>query len=428
MLMVKRKQRDRKKNKVKDRIKQMNKKKNKLENKRKQNNRNKNKVKDRSKYKKKTIADKALPKLKINISWYVVGLFILILLAVGYLKTLNKFKGFFSSHPLFIFIPIGLISIYIIMKSASFAIESITSYAGNTGISEYVIGSLVVAIATSLPELSTGLFASLKGTGDLTLGNVIGANVVNLTLVLGLMAWISGKIKIKEGVISRTLPAVVMMIILPIILGLDGSFSRLDGCILLIAFVLYFLSLIKHQGEMGTLKKSVRFRHIWKDIIVFGGTIAALLLSTSLLVQALDVISNELSIPRIIVGCVILAIATTVPELTVGIKSILKGSTKVSIGNIFGSLIINFSLVLGVAAVINPIHIINKPLSIFSGVFTQESFSFLSFLVGSLILLITIFIVSRFIRSMEINKKHGQILVGIAVLFFIVQILFAVLG
>ncbi len=426
--MVKRKQRDRKKNKVKDRIKQMNKKKNKLENKRKQNNRNKNKVKDRSKYKKKTIADKALPKLKINISWYVVGLFILILLAVGYLKTLNKFKGFFSSHPLFIFIPIGLISIYIIMKSASFAIESITSYAGNTGISEYVIGSLVVAIATSLPELSTGLFASLKGTGDLTLGNVIGANVVNLTLVLGLMAWISGKIKIKEGVISRTLPAVVMMIILPIILGLDGSFSRLDGCILLIAFVLYFLSLIKHQGEMGTLKKSVRFRHIWKDIIVFGGTIAALLLSTSLLVQALDVISNELSIPRIIVGCVILAIATTVPELTVGIKSILKGSTKVSIGNIFGSLIINFSLVLGVAAVINPIHIINKPLSIFSGVFTQESFSFLSFLVGSLILLITIFIVSRFIRSMEINKKHGQILVGIAVLFFIVQILFAVLG
>jgi len=299
------------------------------------------------------------------------------------------------------------------MKSAGFAIEAISHYSKQTGINDFVIGFIVVAIATSLPELSTAYFASSIGKGGYVLGDVISANIINITLVLGIIAWLSGGIKIKRGIIGKTFFEEIAILLLPLILGIDGVFSSIDGIILILGFILYLIILIKQQGSLGRLKKNVEIKYIWKDIFIFGGTIAAILLSTKILVQSLNVVSDLLKVPNVIVGVLFLGIATTIPELTVGIKSVLKGMQNISIGNVFGSLIVNFSLVLGIAALINPINM--------SGI------SYMSFIIGCVVFLISIFLVSKFIKELILTKTEGKVLVGVTIVFFIIQIVLAVL-
>jgi len=346
---------------------------------------------------------------KHELSWYIVGFFIALLLLFSYLDK----KEMFKIHPLVVFFFVFLISIYIIMKSAGFAIEAISHYSKQTGINDFVIGFIVVAIATSLPELSTAYFASSIGKGGYVLGDVISANIINITLVLGIIAWLSGGIKIKRGIIGKTFFEEIAILLLPLILGIDGVFSSIDGIILILGFILYLIILIKQQGSLGRLKKNVEIKYIWKDIFIFGGTIAAILLSTKILVQSLNVVSDLLKVPNVIVGVLFLGIATTIPELTVGIKSVLKGMQNISIGNVFGSLIVNFSLVLGIAALINPINM--------SGI------SYMSFIIGCVVFLISIFLVSKFIKELILTKTEGKVLVGVTIVFFIIQIVLAVL-
>ncbi len=377
------------------------------------------------KKKKRLVKGKTIqPYAKHEYSWYVVGFFVALLLLFSYFDK----KEFFKINPLLVFIPVILISIYIIMKSASFAIGAISHYAKQTGISNYVIGFVVVAIATSIPELSTAYFASSIGKGGYVLGDVIGANITDLTLVLGVMVLVAGKIKLKKGIVGRIFFKEIAIVLLPIILGIDGNFSNIDGIILILGFVLYLAILIRQQGKLGKLKKDVKLKYIWKDIIVFGGTIAAILLSTSILIQSLNVLSNILNIPSIVIGSIILAIATTIPELTVEVESALKGVTSIGLGDLFGSVIVNSCLVLGVAALINPINIIDKPILIFTkGFDVAGSFNYLSFIIGAIIFILSLFLVSKYVKSFVLTKKHGTILISISVIFFAVQIILAIL-
>ena len=309
---------------------------------------------------------------------------------------------------LFIPLIVAILALVIIMKSASYAITSISNYAKKTGISEYLIGFLVVSIGTSLPEICTAVFSSLANNGAISLGDAIGANVIDVTVVMGLTAIFGRKIFVKDK-IGRTFYVILALVTLPLLLGLDGKLSRYDGVILLLAFCIYILSLIKKEKTFGKVKAEIRLKDIWKDIFVFGGTLAALLLAARWFVLSAATMAYMLEIPNFLMGIIFVAVATTIPELTVEIKSILRRHSGIAFGDIMGSVAANISLVVGIASVINPIY-----------------FARTRFMISSIFMILVVLISLLFLRRRRINWKHGIFIVSLYILFIIIQALIEV--
>ncbi len=335
----------------------------------------------------------------LGLSWYIAGSALLILLLLEF--TIGGFSGMSQLVRLFI---IAAIAMFVIIQSANYAVNAISNYARTTGISDYLIGFVVVSIGTAFPDISTSIFASIAGKGDLVLGGVIGACIMNLTLIIGLMAVIGKKLKIQKA-IQTTVAIILTMMIFAVALGLDGTYSRIDGILLLIIMAGYIIVMVLKEGKSGKVKKSVQLKHIWKDIVVFGGTLAALLLSARWLVFAASDIADILNIPTYFVGLVLVALGTTSPEIIVGVKSVLQGVTDIGIGNLIGGIVIDYFLVLGIGATIAPIV-----------------FEMTSFLIGAWVLLFATALILVFTHWGEISWKHGVFLLLIYIVFIILQI------
>ncbi|MBS3112788.1 sodium:calcium antiporter [Candidatus Woesearchaeota archaeon] len=334
-----------------------------------------------------------------GLSWYIAGSTLIFLLLLEFITS-----SFSETSILIRLFIIAAIAMFVIVQSANYAVTAISHYAKQTGISDYLIGFVVVSIGTAFPDISTSIFASLAGKGDLVLGSVVGACILNMSLIIGLMAIIGGKLKFDKS-IQKTVAIILAMMVFAVGLGIDGKYSRIDGIILLIGVTGYLIVMILKEGKTGKIKESVKFKNIWKDIVVFGGTLTALLLSARWLVYAASEIATKLNVPNYSIGLILVALGTTTPELIVGIKSVLEGVTEIGIGNLIGGIVINYFLVLGIGATMAPII-----------------FDITTFLIGGGVLLFTTALILLFTNYKEITKKHGFLLVGIYILFLIVQI------
>ena len=299
----------------------------------------------------------------------------------------------------------AVLSILVIMKSASYAITAIADYAKKTGISEYLVGFLIVSIGTTLPDLSAGIFASLSNQGALVLGDIIGSNILDVTIVLGIAALIAKKVKVHGRIVNETMFTTLIMVLLPLALGLDGTLSRLDGALLLTAFYIYVFRLIRNEGKIGHIKKDVKWKIIWKDMFIFIGSLLALLLGARWFVISALRLSSMFRIPVFVMGLVFVAIGNTTPEITVQIKSVLSGHTSIGFGNILGAIVANSSLVIGIAALINPIV-----------------FSRTAFIIPALFSVTAVYIGILFIKKGEVTWQEGIALFLIYATFLVSEI------
>lgn len=295
-------------------------------------------------------------------------------------------------------------SMLITVKSADFIIKAISNLAKEFGITEYFLGFVIVAFGTSLPELGAAIFGSITKESKLILGNLLGASILDATLVLGIMAIIGRNIKI-EGRMFRTFDQTLFMtigiVLLPLLLGLDGRFSRLDGIILLTAFGFYLFMLIERE-ETFKHKKNIVLKDIYKDILILLITFPLLLFSAMFLVDSAVKIAHSLNISTFIVGITVLSIGTTIPELTIETRAVLKGMKNIGFGDIIGSIIANTSLILGIAALINPI------------VFTQTIF-----IPSALFLITSTFVALLFLQKETVTWKEGLALIFVYLTFLI---------
>jgi len=301
-------------------------------------------------------------------------------------------------------IAVIIISLGFLIKSADVAVGAISRYAKRVGISDYLIGLLIVAVGTSLPELSTAITGSFSGFGNLILGDVIGANIIDVTVVLGLMAIVGRKIKITSRILGNTMFVTMSMVILPFLLGFDGEFSRFDGIVLITAFVLYIIRLWNKEGKMGKIKKDVPLKLIYRDMISFIIAVPILLLSANFLIANSIKVAYAFNVPPILIGLTLIAIGTTAPEITVEIRSVLKGCKDVGFGDLLGSVVVNSSLVLGIAALIRP--------------FTYEVTVF----IPAITFMVTaVFIGLLFLKQKEITWHEGIGLMLLYVTFLVSQ-------
>ncbi len=251
----------------------------------------------------------------------------------------------------------------------NFLVDGATSIAKKYKVPNMVIGLTIVAFGTSTPELIVNVISSLKGANQIAMGNIIGSNILNIGIILGLTTIIK-EIVVKRNTTWKEIPLTILSAIVVFFLANDklidgakeGIVTRIDGLILLMFFIIflsYTFSLVKNdtveeseeEYKIFTLKKSVLY--------ILGGLVL-LMVGGQLIVENAVSLARGFGISERIIGLTIVSLGTSLPELTTSIIAALKGNTDIAIGNITGSNLFNVFWILGVSAIICPIPLGNS--------------------------------------------------------------------
>lgn len=254
---------------------------------------------------------------------------------------------------------------FLLIKGADILVEGSCFVAKKFHIPEIIVGLTIVSIGTSMPELMVSMTSAINGHSDVAMGNVIGSNLTNLLLILGLSTVISAvefKKETKFIEIPMTLGIIFTLFLLGNNGGIDKYVTRPEGVILIILFVCflaYTIIMAKYGNdfEQNEIKKDdiEKPLGILKSIIFIIGGIVALKFGGDFVVDSACEIAKVFGISEKIISLTIIAIGTSLPELITSVTAALKGDSDIAIGNILGSNIFNFLLIVGVSAIISPV-------------------------------------------------------------------------
>lgn len=259
---------------------------------------------------------------------------------------------------------IFLLSIPALFYSGGLLVRSLTVLGRYMQLSEYIVSFVLVAFATSLPEFFVGINSAIRGAPLLSLGNLIGANFLNISFVLGLAVIFARGLDVSRSVEKEDTALVLGIMAAPIVMAADGIIGRIDGIILLSAFAGYVYYLLRTEHKRTVFNKIgpadlIRLRPVKQFLIFLFGT-GLLLASSSFIVSYSVNLARVLSLPLFVVG-ILISVGTTLPEAVFSIKSVVLKHGSMSLGNVFGSIIVNISLILGAVAVISPVVIEKMP-------------------------------------------------------------------
>lgn len=249
----------------------------------------------------------------------------------------------------------------LLILGGNWLLKASVDLASRLGLSKIIIGLTIVSFATSAPELIVSINAALKGSSGISIGNVIGSNIANIGLILGVILLIS-PIKVSSNFIKRDwLYLMIATCVLMVFLLFDQYLSRLEGLILVAMLGVFIYTLIHRKEEVDLnidIIESVVEKQKWHLIIfylVIGGV--GLWLGADLLVKGAKNIAIAFSVSESVIGLTVVAIGTSIPELAASVIAVLKNEKSISFGNLIGSNIFNILSVLGITAIIQPIPI-----------------------------------------------------------------------
>ncbi|SDM63077.1 cation:H+ antiporter [Halogranum gelatinilyticum] len=258
-----------------------------------------------------------------------------------------------------LFVPALLFAVSILglWLGAEWLVSGAAAIARRFGISELVIGLTVVAFGTGLPEAVVTIDAAITGRPDIAVGNVVGSNIVNIAVVLGVVAIIRAA-PVSRSLVRRDGTALVATTVLAVIAAADGSFSRLEGGLLLTLWLGYLWWLFRNHGGSSARKRGpsdTRALALAAAKLVVG--LVVVVGSGAVLVDAATTLARSFGISEWTIGATVVAVGTSTPELVVSLLALYRGRTGLSLGNVIGSNIVNLFGVLGVAAAIQPITV-----------------------------------------------------------------------
>jgi len=230
------------------------------------------------------------------------------------------------------------------------------------GISPLVVGLTIVAFGTSAPEMAVSVGAALNGTGDLAIGNIVGSNIANILLILGLCALIV-PLAVNEQIIRQEVPILIGASLLFLVLALDGSISRLEGGLLFFLVIIYTVFLIT-QSRRASKAAEDEFREEMPDthsrwdahwsvqlLLVVAG-LALLVLGAEWLVNAAVAVAHLFGVSDLLIGLTVVAIGTSMPEIATSVVAAIRGQRDIAVGNVVGSNIFNILAVLGLSSLV----------------------------------------------------------------------------
>ncbi len=251
-----------------------------------------------------------------------------------------------------LFLVIGFI---MLVKGADWFVDGSSGIARKLGIPQLVVGLTIVAMGTSAPEAAVSITAALKNTSDIAIGNVVGSNILNILIILGISAVIVA-LAIQKSTLKIEIPYMIFVTVVLIIMGITGgSVSRLEGVILWGLFIIYliYLFILARKGKEDNTEAEEK--SIWKLLLymIIGGVVVVW--GSNITVDSATAIAKFFGISERFIGLTIVALGTSLPELVTSVTAAKKGNADIAIGNIVGSNIFNILFVIGTAAIITPV-------------------------------------------------------------------------
>lgn len=246
-----------------------------------------------------------------------------------------------------------IVGFVLLVKGADFFVSGASSVAKALKVPSVIIGLTIVAMGTSAPETAVSITASLGGNNGISLGNIIGSNIFNLLMVIGISAVIIPFNSDKE-ILKRDMLWNIAITVLLLVLIFDGSLSRLDGIILLAGIAAYLTVVVRSALKNRVEDSSDEKVSVPKAVVYILGGLAAIVFGGDLVVDNASLIAKSLGMSDTLVGLTIVAIGTSLPELVTSIVAAKKGDSGLALGNAVGSCIFNILFILGIASTIAP--------------------------------------------------------------------------
>lgn len=321
---------------------------------------------------------------------------------------------------MFLTLIFGVALILVMVISSGVAVDIFEKLAHELKVNRLIMATILVGFSTSLPELFVGLAAASSNQSEIALGNIMGANIANLSWIIGGAALVFGTVPVVGEFFKKELWVTVGLAMTPFLLINDGSLTRVDGLILILLYILYANNILhtdntrlKHLKILGRKNVVHQFKtkmEIFLHSVMLVLSLLVLAMSAWLLVNLAVKASESLGVSLFWVGMIIIAVATTLPELILSLMASEKREISLILGNILGSVVVNSTLILGVIVLVSPIINVDKLQRGMAGLF----------------LMIILGIFWLFTKSKhKIDRWEGAVLVGIYAMFIGLQLMLA---
>lgn len=303
-----------------------------------------------------------------------------------------------------------VIGFAMLVKGADWFVDGAAGIADKFGIPQMVIGLTIVAMGTSAPEAAVSITAALKGNADITIGNVVGSNILNILIILGLCAVITS-VKMAQSTLRIEIPIMLVITVLLMVQGHVGGYvTRLDGVIMWVAFIAYlvYLFIVAKNNPQSVEEDEEKVQPVWKLIVFAVVGLVLVVWGSDVTVDAATKLAEAAGLSTHFIGLTIVALGTSLPELFTSVSAARKGNADIAIGNIVGSNIFNILFVVGTSALITPV--------IFESKFIIDSV--VAILAGVLLWFCTF-------KKKLLVRPHGVIMLVCYAVYFVYLLMFA---
>lgn len=331
--------------------------------------------------------------------------------------------GFLENSNSIIIFTVFILSLVLLVKSADFLVDNAVKLSKIWGLTEIIIGATIISFGTTIPELLTSVTSSLQGNGNFAIGNAVGSIITNTSLIIGISA-LYGNIPVDKRIsqkFSLLIFAVFLLIIATIQYKINGAQAFIPqkfGFILMLLIPLYIIFLIKKDKKNVDKTKEIKGKSTKGNALIILLKMFlicfVLSLSASALVGSSEILAKRIGIPDFVIASTIVALGTSLPELSTCISAAKRGHGGLAIGNIMGANILNIIMVVGAATAVTPLGIY------LSNVFYNVNFA-------SLILVLAIFSYFAYNTKIDnITKKEGITLIIIYIMYLVANLIIAI--
>lgn len=299
-----------------------------------------------------------------------------------------------------------LIGFVLLIKGADVFVEGSSLIAKRFGIPSMIIGLTIVAMGTSAPEASVSIISSLAGQNDMSIANVVGSNLFNILVVLGVSSIIA-KLPVKEETMKEDIPFLIIASVLLLASGIGLTVGRIESMAFLLIFIGFLMNIIR-VAKRNTVKEenNEKSAPLWKAIIMSIVGLIGIIIGGDTVVDSATVIATMFGMSANLIGLTIVAVGTSLPEFVTSVMALKKGETDIAIGNVIGSNIFNILFVLGLAGLINPI--------------TMSIHAFIDIIFMIIVTALMYFFIRK---ENALTKKHGIIFIAIYMAYMLYKII-----
>ena len=292
-----------------------------------------------------------------------------------------------------------IVGFLLLIKGADLFVDGSSSLAKILKIPTVIIGLTIVAMGTSAPEASVSINAAMAGNNDIALSNVVGSNIFNSLVVVGVCAAMQVFV-VNKDILKRDLPINIIVSIVLVVILFDGKLGRIDGIILLVGMITYISMMISSALKNRVEEENVEAQPLPKSLLFIVVGLAAVIFGGDLVVDNASIIATSLGLSQNFIGLTIVAIGTSLPELVTSIVATRKNESALALGNAVGSNIFKILFILGMSATISPLLVLNESI------------------IDSIILIGVALLLFVFARSKEeMGKKEGLICVTLYIAY-----------